>query len=148
MRKNKIDSIRIEHIVDQSPDLSYLGEYSDQPSDGYIKHSEDGKTYKYFNPAQKEYAKKDYKRMEDYNDGLWHMIGIVAKADILVPSGNDSWISQTISSSGLWGIESDSSEEYLKEIGKEQLGDLKGYLKSLSVDLSKWEELIKNIEVK
>jgi len=40
---------------------------------------------------------------------------------------------QTIDSGGLWGIESDSDSSYLNEIGKEQVEEVREYLRTLCV---------------
>ena len=42
---------------------------------------------------------------------------------------------QTIKSGGLWGIESDSEEEYRREIEAEQVGELRAILESLGVEV-------------
>lgn len=36
MKKNKIESVRIEKVVDDSPDTSYIGEYTDKKTDWAI----------------------------------------------------------------------------------------------------------------
>lgn len=40
--------------IDTDADTSYLGEFSDTPEDGAIRHSEDSREYAYFNPANVE----------------------------------------------------------------------------------------------
>lgn len=55
-------------------------------------------------------------------------IGIIAKAKIVV-SGQ----SQTISSGGLWGIESDSDDNFLQETVHKQLADLREQLLTLGI---------------
>ena len=44
-------------------------------------------------------------------------------------------------SGGLWGIESDSNDEYRHEIEMEQLGDLKKHLEQFGVDTSDFYEI-------
>ena len=72
------------------------------------------------------YTKQDYARMESLNNQDWYYLGIRADARIVI--GN---LCQDITSGGLWGIESDSGEEYFKEEEENQLSELKDVLKSL-----------------
>ena len=65
-------------------------------------------------------------RMESLPAGNWPFIGIGAKAKITV---NDTC--QTITSGGLWGVESDSGDDYLKEEEQNQLADLRAQLYEL-----------------
>ena len=74
-----------------------------------------------------EYLERDYARMESYNLGFWHMIGIRAEAKIEI-----NGVIQTITSAGLWGIESDSDEEYLEGIECEQLSELREILADMN----------------
>jgi hypothetical protein len=92
--------------------------------------------YRYFNPSQnyggctpaeiRKYVKQDYARMESLNRGDWQYIGIAARAEIVV-----GMVSQTIRSSGLWGIESDSDQSYIKDVEQEQLDELRDQLIAL-----------------
>ena len=69
------------------------------------------------------YTKQDYARMESLNNQNWYYLGIGAEAKVTI--GN---VCQTIKSGGLWGIESDSEESYLKEEEQNQLAELRGVL--------------------
>jgi hypothetical protein len=65
-------------------------------------------------------------------------------AEILIPNETGNiWTSQTITSGGLWGIESDSSASYLKEIEDQELEDLKTQLKALGIKYPKNKEVIR-----
>jgi hypothetical protein len=111
------------------------------PSDSFL----DRNAYEYFKPYAggekpgtadyKKYAWQDYKRMESLNNGNWQYIGIIAKAKILIPlpSNPGSYQYQTISSGGIWGIESDSGEEYLQEEAAAQIVDLFWQLEALGI---------------
>ena len=73
---------------------------------------------------------EDFKdRLEEYEAGHFNFIGIRARSEIEV-----NGVLQTITSSGLWGIEDDSSEEYINEIRQEQIEELKEILE----ELRKW----------
>jgi hypothetical protein len=194
----RILSIKIERMIDESPDTSWLGEYSNRPKGDYSidraheencatqhtdeanavierirKHIQDRydarvegsqeekdlddvadildhasdecyecdcgrgywdpREYRYFNTSGNytgepmediiRYTKQDYERMEALNRGVWEFIGIGAKAEVVIGS-----VCQTITSGGLWGIESDSEEDYLKEEEENQLAELRGIL--------------------
>jgi hypothetical protein len=74
----------------------------------------------------RKYVKQDYERMESLYRGDWSFIGIGAKAKITV---NDTC--QTITSGGLWEIESDFEESYLRSVEQEELSDLRTQLYEL-----------------
>jgi hypothetical protein len=66
------------------------------------------------------------------------IVGCVAKAEISYAIGNNGtrridWLT----SAGLWGIESDSGKDYLKQVEKEQLADLREHLQHFGI---KWDE--------
>lgn len=140
-------NIEVKEIADEYPNLSFLGEYTDKYN-YYNIVCETGKficegtqedipvrqdQYKYFKPYARgekegtkkyiEYGKQDFERMRRYNTGYWCMIGVKAIAKISINN-----TIQTIKSSGLWGIESDSDESYKTEIKNEQLNELKSTL--------------------
>jgi hypothetical protein len=68
----------------------------------------------------------DKKRLESMDMGYWHFIGILAVAEIRI-----NGISETISSPGLWNIESDSDESDLNEIYQDQKDELAAMLREL-----------------
>jgi hypothetical protein len=202
----RILSIRTLQIVDESPDTSYLGEYSDTRESQWSidrKHSPDCQSlnptndetverleralnslfafrckasesgddeqwqaisdaediliqaqddvtacdcdesgdwtrneYRYFNPSQnysdctpdeiRTYIAQDYQRMERLNAGDWSYIGIRAEAEVTV----DDTV-QTVSSGGLWGIESDSDSQYIASVASDELASLRDILHEL-----------------
>jgi hypothetical protein len=186
----RILRIGVARLPDDSPDTSWLGEYSNQPEGDYsidrahdpdCLHNDpttdftqthdwdesqgmclkceatdcseicpewtcdcnnDGdvywnrREYRYFNTSGNykgkpladivTYTKQDYARMERLNAGDWYFIGIRACADITIDDTK-----QSIYSSGLWGIESDSEESYLKEEEANQLAELRTTLYEL-----------------
>jgi hypothetical protein len=92
-----------------------------------------------------KYGMQDYKRMEELNNGDWQFIGIRAEAEVSYKTINGSRL-EHLTSGGLWGIESDAGD-YLNEIMKEELSDLKNHLQNFNVDTSTWDELTKDIEL-
>jgi hypothetical protein len=220
MRNSKrILEVKIKHMIDESPDTSWLGEYSNTQKTEYaidrahsedcIKNQPDVKAkleriashvddicdseideandtipesearfearntmeellscdcdehgdmergeYRYFNgPVEnykgespediRKYVRQDYERMERLNVGDWCFIFIKAEVEIqLIATEENSVVSkvswhspvapyQTITSGGLWGIESDSDKDYIAEIEGEQLSELKSQLTAL-----------------
>jgi len=65
-------------------------------------------------------------RRDDYRRGDFHFIGIDARAELIVDH-----VTQEIVSGGLWGIESDSGEDHLREIAGEELASLASILRTL-----------------
>lgn len=156
--KAKIDRIVIEKKIDSCPDTSFLGEYSDKPeeysiiasSGEFLKDHDlnesvvrERNRYLYFNSSllavdksasdeiKRSCAKGDFERMEGLNNDDWCFIGIVARAYIEIPKNQNFFISQQITSPGLWGIESNSSSEYFEEVAREELSLLSDMLLSL-----------------
>lgn len=60
----------------------------------------------------------------------WWYVGVIARATIAVPYGKD-FITMTIDSPGLWGVESDSGEDYIAQIFAEERATLVEMLNSL-----------------
>jgi hypothetical protein len=137
--KARIESVRIERVVDTNPDTSSLGKYGNTAtSPAAVDREERGDCgrheYRYFNPTMtgketgnSKSPEQDYQRMESLNRGEWCYLGIIAKAVIVSAGG----IIQTIRSGGLWGIESDSDAGYFAEVERDELAQLKAELLSL-----------------
>lgn len=104
-----------EECEDNSPDLSHLEQSYDDVAD----------------PAERaKYRQQDLARLVAYRRGDWHMIGIRAKAQILVQrNGFGTWYE--MESAGLWGIESDSGEEYLTEVFAEECATLRADIEAM-----------------
>lgn len=79
------------------------------------------------------------KRMVRYEVGAWNYIGVRAVAQVNVPIGNGSMVTYTLKSPGLWGIESDSGEEYLQDVFMEQVRELLGHIKCFTSALENVE---------
>jgi len=144
IKQTTLEKIEIKYTDDESPDVSYLEttaeeHYGENGSNwSHVSEEEKAKVIAEFGSIYEAciaYAARDKERLDAFNRGEWHMIGIQAKATILIPIGNNSFSIQSIHSNSLWGIESDSDEKYLKEIEQEQIEEVKRYLKILNVKI-------------
>jgi len=66
-------------------------------------------------------------RREAYRNGDFSFVGVRAEAEVAVDG-----VTQTLTSGGHWGIESDS-KEYLQEVAEEEYTDLRQILKTIGV---------------
>ena len=143
IERAKVVKIEVKRIVDENPDLSFLEttpEYHYGTNGSNWEHVPEEDIQKIVRQygsiwnACIAYAKQDKERMGAYNRGDWHMIGIKAVATVHIPINDNNVKIQTIDSGGLWGIESDSDDDYIKDIGREQISDVKNYLRILCVN--------------
>jgi|SRR5579859_7238643 len=89
-----------EEYPDHDPDISYLQQdYADVPDA----------------LERAQYVAQDAARLAAFRNGDWYMLGIRAKATIIIRRPGYS-THYELTSPGLWGIESDSDEGYLREI--------------------------------
>lgn len=63
-------------------------------------------------------------RLAEYQAGDFHLIGIRASCDVII----DGFARETIVSPGLWGIESDSPRDYLRDVYQEECEALRDIL--------------------
>lgn len=116
---------------------------------------ESSREYNYFKPYARgedpgtkeyqEYGKQDFKRYEALNRGEYNFIGIQAEAVVSYENSNGYRL-ETLTSGGLWGIESDATD-YHKEIVQEELDSLKKHLERFNVNMCNWKELTSDIEL-
>ena len=142
VKRAKAIKIEVKRITDEDPDLSFLettpeGHYGIDGS-GWVHVSEEDikeivEKYGSIWNACTAYAKKDKERLDTYNRGVWEMIGIKAVATIHIPAGDNTVKIQTIDSGGLFGIASDSDDGDIQEIGRDQIDEVKNYLRILCV---------------
>jgi hypothetical protein len=143
VKRAKAVRIEVKRIVDENPDLSFL---ETTPEHHYGKngsnwdHVSEEDIQRVINQygsiwnACIAYAKQDKERLDTYNRGVWEMIGIRAVATIHIPVDGDTVKIQTIDSGGLFGIESDSDNNYIQDIGREQITEVKNHLRILCTD--------------
>jgi hypothetical protein len=168
--KMRIELIEIKHDMDESPDISCIGDFTDQPDEWNIcrccgeylancdtEHEipRSGREYRFFKPYAggekagtadyQKYGKQDYNRMEMLARGDFCYIGIYAEATVSYPiNSNGDRQLETFTSGGLWGIESDSGD-YIEEIETEQLANLANHLAHFGI---KWEPDNTKVEIK
>jgi len=94
--------------------VNTLGKFTDKRQPGTIKHRHgDRNSCEWFLPANPEYGREDYRRACAFGKD-WEYLGITVKA---YRAGVE------LGSASLWGIESDSGEEYLTEVAFELAGE-------------------------
>ena len=71
-------------------------------------------------------------RLAEYRQGDFGFIGVRAAVELPIPYGADR-ILVTIESPGLWGVESDSDEDYLDSVFQEECETLADMLTELGV---------------
>ena len=81
-------------------------------------------------------------RKEAFRRGDFSFVGVRAEAEITVDG-----IIQTIKSGGLWGIESDAGDEYIREVAGEEYNDLRRILKTLGVPTSELPTEVKQEQI-
>ena len=125
----------IKHVLDENPDLSFLGVYSNSPGpEPFIDRQERGEqgrgTYRYFQHGcgDPDYIEQDYARMEAYNRGEWYMMGVTVEISVKTKT---NWATDPIvARASLWGIESDSEASYFEQVEKELMHDARIDLKA------------------
>ena len=147
----QIERIWFEGVSDDSPDTSYLGEYSNSPhaTRFTIDRQEEGdmerNEYRYFIASfnydnespenQEKYARQDYQRMESLNRGDWCYLNVSAVAEIAVQHGSAKYppmrtTLHKIRGGSCGGIESDCECE---DILKDCLSELKTELEAFGM---------------
>ena len=116
----EVREVKVTWQYDQDPDLSWLEQEC-------------------FNDYQEGSTLPDgglgwgMKRIEAYNRDEWFMVGLQATARIHFTTNGVSHY-QDFTTPGLWGIESESGEDYFREIGGEELFTLRQDLMALGLD--------------
>ncbi|NMP24747.1 hypothetical protein [Sulfobacillus harzensis] len=108
--------IHVLTIPDRYPDLSFLEQsYDDVTIDD-----------------RQRYQAEDRARRESFGTS-WTMMGIRAVATVYVPLGPGAFQRLVIPSMGCFGVESDSGPAYLRQVGEEELANLRDVLAMLRV---------------
>lgn len=119
------------------------------PSSNYVDASgklrpEDG----YTADEVRKYVRRDYDCMESLNNGNWYYVGIRAEAEYVLyaKSVNGGYHIQTVTSGGLWGIESDSDKTYFAEVQAKELSNLREQLKAIGFSTRAISTAFKSVE--
>ncbi len=153
MNTKRIIKATIKRMADESGEADWLGKYSNEP--GEPSKTIDRRTLKHCGPGQLpffiaenvenwEQALSNYTRMEAGIRGKWYLIGIRAEAEVRLTGDTV----QRITSGGLWGIESDSEENYFKQIEGEQLAELAAELLAIGFTAEEIKEAFDKAETK
>ena len=67
-------------------------------------------------------------RLAAYKNEEFSFLGVHAEADVTIEG-----VVQTLTSGGLWGIESDSGDEYIEEVAVQEYEELRKILKTIGV---------------
>lgn len=120
-----------------------------------VEVSGDSRVFKYFNgPVEnyegedaadiRKYCQQDYERMKGLDSGEWNYIGIKAKAQVQLTGD----LVQTLTSGGIWGIESDGDPSDFRSIESEQTDELKAELHAIGFSKRAIAAAFRNVEHK
>lgn len=70
-------------------------------------------------------------RIDTFEAGVWCYMGLSCRAIIHIPIGGNSFRVLTIESAGLWGIESDCGEDYVRKVFGDEKETLLSELRTL-----------------
>lgn len=101
--------VTVHTDTDETPDLSYLDQTDAEMGPGFEAESAE--------------------RRRAYEAGDWEMVGVYVTAHLL----SDYGVTHTLRSMGLWGIESDSGDEYLHDVAVEEMLAIVTDLRALGI---------------
>ena len=135
----RIESIKVKRLDDENPDLSHLeSSVLNGKIDSCCYSQED---YDNDRENTEKYIRQDNERLESYGSSWW-MLGVVAEAQVSYDIGQGNRRLECFTSGGIWGVESDSGEDYFETLEQEELNDLKQHLETFGVDVSNFDEKI------
>lgn len=130
-------SVSFVHDIYGRPD--WMGEYSNEPGEGAIdlweRYGERRDRLRYFTPCDPENAEEDLERYEDFEKGKWSLMGVDVRVTVFTVY-RGLWLKSEFRES-LWGICSDSEEEYIDECAIGCLENIQKELKTLGIE---WNE--------
>lgn len=138
----RIESVKVKWELDEYPDLSWL---ESSINDGIVDSCRYTQEEYDKDPEQvKKWISQDMDRFNTYGTH-WVMYGCLAEAVVSYPiSKQGDRRLETLTSGGLWGIESDSDDSYKTEVAKDQIEDLKSHLKQFNIRLNKKTDKLMN----
>ena len=97
--------IHVYTEIDEDPDISCLQQ-----------------DYKEESPKDRQrYLAQDKARLDAYYKGDWHYVGVCC--DISITTEMNWAVPTVIGRSSVWGVESDSGEDYFKELAENQIAE-------------------------
>lgn len=99
--------------------------------------SEHGSIWK----ACEDYARQDAERLSDFRAGRWCFESCRAVAVVTYEVTPGTYRIEHLSSPGLGGIESDTGDDYRREVEVDQLGELSAHLRRFGILRSDTDEL-------
>lgn len=121
--EKRLARVYVQWLYDDSPDLSYLDQFAESTD-----------------PQEMAYHKSDQRRKRRYGID-WTMEGCKAFAVCYIGMGAGVARVENFTSGGLWGIESDSSAKYKREVERDELSDLKNYLVLLGFNVDDFDSV-------
>ena len=155
----RIERVAVLVAVDDAPDVSYLGRYADgfwatatepeaerwRVTDRTAVVREDKRQARYFiadNVSDRTEAEAAYARAEAFRLGDWWMVSVHVHARVSYPTGGGGRRIQRFESAGLFGVESDSSPEHIREVAGEEWAELRDHLARFGVGSQAWAECV------
>jgi len=89
-------------------------------------------------------AQQNYDRIMQYEKGYLMDYGVIAETEIYTSRNGEYWKIDKITSSGLWGLSSDSGDQYFQDEAKNQIDELKNTLLEFGFKNLEIEKAIKN----
>ena len=155
-----LDSLKIVRILDENPDLSDIGIYSDKPGENAIDRQERGDMkhgdFRYCNitnsgeeTGNPDSVEQDYQTLEAFNRGEWCEYCIKVRATIKIPVAHNegSYRLMAIESTGLWGCSSENPESYFRDVAEDQLAEILPELTDLGIEESVLMEALKDAKI-
>lgn len=95
-------------------------------------------------PEHPGYTPNDYEkqlrsargRFSAFKGDHWRYVGVVARAELMIPIGQGSFRLMTLDSAGLWGIESSSTRSYLESVYEDEQDNLLAELRTMGLALT------------
>lgn len=103
-------------------------------SDDDYDHDYNPDNYKGIDPeTAAEYLRQDRERIDAYNRGEWYAMGISASCSLWRNHPGHAQHVAEVFTGGLWGVESDSDESYIRSVEDDQLDELRDILADMGI---------------
>lgn len=117
-----VASVQIEHLDDPDPDFSHMKTITDRSGRAVLSRRRIGGS----GITEEELREHEY--------GLsWWFVGVRATASVMVRVGENRYVQESITTPGIWGVESDADPEHFRELARSELLELRGILETMGV---------------